>query len=222
MDIHDAYARYSNLNKAAYRRGQYTVEPAEGFDYVEDMEASRKLAERLRQRAVRQAIKNASIAAQNKYVPPDRIKFPGVSVRTRGGGNKLPAGKGFFPYFAQSIVGQESGGDIDAISSAGAMGKYQIMPFNILGPGGWDVQTIGRDVNKTAFLNNEKLQDRIALGKLREYFQLYGPAGAAATWYSGDPNRKNDYSHVSSGPSVGQYVDEVMQRARKIRNRRKR
>lgn len=111
--------------------------------------------------------------------------------------------------FVAAIVAQESGGNYQARSPAGALGRYQVMPRNV---GPWSRETLGYPISTAEFLASPRLQDRIARRKLREYLDRYGPAGAAAAWYSGDPGRADDPSPVKGGPSVRQYVREVLAR----------
>lgn len=115
-----------------------------------------------------------------------------------------------FAAFVAAIVGQESGGNYQAHSPAGALGKYQILASNIAS---WSRGALGYQITPQQFLNSPSLQDRIARWKLRQYYDQYGPAGAAAAWYSGDPGRWNDPSPVAGGPSVRDYVRQVLARA---------
>jgi Transglycosylase SLT domain len=111
--------------------------------------------------------------------------------------------------FVRSIVTQESNGNYRARSAAGALGKYQIMPGNIPA---WSREILGHPVSVQQFLDSPTIQDKVAVGKLDRYCAAYGPAGAAAVWYSGDPGRRNDCSPVSNGPPVCEYVRSVLAR----------
>lgn len=115
-----------------------------------------------------------------------------------------------FNQFFAAIAAQESGGNYNAVSSAGALGKYQIMPANIAS---WSKEVLGHSITVQQFLHTPALQEQIARGKLQNYWNKYGARGAAAAWYSGKPGRQNDYSKVGNGPSVGSYVDQVLARA---------
>lgn len=130
--------------------------------------------------------------------------------------------KGGFGAFLQAIAGQESGGNYGVRNKdSGAMGKYQIMPSNILGSGkGWDYEALGRDVSLGEFLGSPKIQEAIAQYKLRSYYQKYGPAGASVAWYAG-PGTASSYlknprnytiSQGTSYPSIGAYVQQVLAR----------
>lgn len=115
-----------------------------------------------------------------------------------------------FDRFAAAVVQQESGGNYQARSPAGALGKYQILASNIPA---WSREILGYPITPQQFLESPSLQDAIGLGKLRQYYQRYGPAGAAAAWYSGDPSRADDPTPVAGGPSVRDYVRSVLRRA---------
>lgn len=115
-----------------------------------------------------------------------------------------------FEEFAAAIAGQESGGDYSAVNgSSGALGRYQVMPANV---GPWSRETLGYTVTPQQFLASPDLQDRIALGKLRRYWDAYGPRGAAAAWYSGNPQLSESTAPQPGGPSIKGYVDSVMAR----------
>lgn len=118
-----------------------------------------------------------------------------LGMRTSGGG-----GGSEFNRLVSAIAQKESGGNYRAINpTSGATGKYQIMPGNI---GPWSREILGRTVSRQEFLNSPQLQDAIALGKLRQYYQKYGAAGAATAWYAG-PGAVS--SKMGSTKSQGQY-----------------
>jgi transglycosylase-like protein with SLT domain len=115
-----------------------------------------------------------------------------------------------FIQFINSIIVQESGGDYSAQSPDGALGAYQIMPNNI---GPWSLKYLGHQVDVQTFISSPAIQDKIAMGRLLDYVNQYGYAGAAAAWYSGDPNMANNTNPQAGGnPSVAEYVQQVMAR----------
>jgi hypothetical protein len=116
-----------------------------------------------------------------------------------------PTDDATFNSFVASIIQQESGGNYNAISQDGALGKYQVMPANVPS---WSQEVLGYQINSTTFLSSPSLQDQIAQGILWSYFSKYGAAGAAAMWYSGQPNPKATYGN----PPVDQYVQDVLAR----------
>lgn len=123
-----------------------------------------------------------------------------------------------FEQFFQSITQQESGGNYSALGiwlnmnygRDRAYGRYQVMGANIPS---WTKQYLGRSLTPQQYLNDRDAQDRVARGRLREYVNKYGYRGAAAAWYSGDPSLHMSTSSQAGGPSIKQYVDEVMARA---------
>lgn len=131
------------------------------------------------------------------------------------------AGKGGFGKFMQAISAQESGGNYGAINpSSGAMGKYQIMPSNILGTHkGWDWEVLGRDINTAEFINSPDIQEKIATSKLQGYYNKYGPAGAAIAWYAG-PGAAQKYAKSGQAgtgaqgayPSISGYMKSILKR----------
>ncbi len=111
----------------------------------------------------------------------------------------------------QAIREQESGGDYGVQNGIGARGAYQIMPSNIDGSGGWDMEALGQELTGQEFLASPTLQDKIAKFKLRDYFKNYGAAGAAKAWYAGPGNATlNSDGPQYGGPSVNDYADSVL------------
>lgn len=158
-------------------------------------------------------LSDAAIAGANA----NQNAFASAGARQEG----QKGGSGF-QQFMNAISKQESGGNYGAINSmSGAMGKYQIMPANILGTKrGWDWEVLGRDINTADFINSPQIQEQIASAKLQGYYNKYGPAGAAIAWYAG-PGAAQSY--VRSGkastrgeagghPSVSGYVQSILKR----------
>jgi hypothetical protein len=113
--------------------------------------------------------------------------------------------------FMTAVAGQESGGDYGVQNSYGAIGKYQVMYYNV---GSWTLQALGRSMSPEEFRRDPQAQEAVARWRLGSLVNQYGLRGAAAAWYSGNPTRANDYSPLrnGSGPSVGAYVDQVLAR----------
>jgi hypothetical protein len=108
--------------------------------------------------------------------------------------------------FLWAIGQQESGGNYGSVNSgSGALGKYQIMPSNLPS---WSRQVLGYSVSVSQFLSSPSIQEAIANGILGGYFRSYGAAGAAAMWYSGQPDPTKGYGN----PPVSTYVNEVLGR----------
>lgn len=128
-----------------------------------------------------------------------------------GGGGGMGAPKGKFGAFVKAISGKESGGNYGAVNPhSGALGKYQIMPGNFAGSGGWDREALGRDITTSQFLHSPRLQEQIARHKLRQYYSRYGVRGAASAWYSGDPNKWRNKSPQGGYPSIHAYVMSIL------------
>lgn len=121
-----------------------------------------------------------------------------------GGGAGPPSGWNTKRRFLAAERTQESGGDYLIVnSSSGALGAYQVMPANLPG---WLAQSGQPDMSADAYLHCDSCQDRLAWVILGGYYDRYGPAGAAAMWYSGQPD-----PHATFGsPPVYQYVDDVL------------
>lgn len=113
--------------------------------------------------------------------------------------------------FLNAVAGQESGGNYTVQNSAGAIGKYQVMYYNVAS---WTLGALGRSMSPQEFRYNPQAQEAVARWRLGGYVKKYGWRGAAAAWYSGSAGRADDYSRLRnrSGPSVGDYVDQVMAR----------
>lgn len=126
-------------------------------------------------------------------------------------------GNGDFGAFRNAISAQESGGNYGIQNkSSGAMGKYQIMPGNLGGKNsGWDFEALGFDITPQQFLSTPALQEKIASFKLKEYYDRYGPAGAAVAWYAG-PGAVNKLSNSTKSqgayPSIDAYKKSILRR----------
>lgn len=137
------------------------------------------------------------------YVP---VPQPQQEVSVSGG---QPTGQ--LNALINAIRQQESGGNYGVQNGIGAMGAYQIMPSNIEGPAGWDMEALGQNITGEQFLNSPQLQDKIAKFKLKNYFDQYGPEGAAKAWYAGPGNADLDSDGPQyGGPSVNAYADSVL------------
>lgn len=123
----------------------------------------------------------------------------------KGGAVNMPykGGKGFSSFMG-AISSQESGNNYGARNSmSGAGGKYQIMPFNIEGSGGWDKEILGYNISFAQFMASPEIQEKIAQGKLQQYYDSYGPAGAAIAWYAG-PGAAQKYVNTGYSSSRGE------------------
>lgn len=121
-----------------------------------------------------------------------------------------------FQAFLSAEMEQESGGNPNAISPAGALGLFQIMPANIPE---WSKQVLGYSITASEFLGNPAIQRTIAAAKLLGYVNAYGYQGAAAAWYAG-PGAAKDYTSTKpdqgGAGSIAGYVNSVMARMSKL------
>jgi hypothetical protein len=125
-------------------------------------------------------------------------------------------GQPTFEQFFSAISEQESNGRYNAVgvwvNGHRAYGKYQVMDFNIPS---WTKQYYGKSLTPQQFLSNPKAQEAVARGKLQSYYNKYGARGAAAAWYSGNPNLHMSTKAQPGGPSIKGYVDSVINKAYK-------
>ncbi|WP_413114809.1 hypothetical protein ACK1X7_07325 [Streptomyces sp. CY1] len=115
-----------------------------------------------------------------------------------------------FEAFLWSLTQQESGGNYRAIgpwvNGDRAYGRYQVMGANV---GAWTARYYGRRLTPQQYLANSAAQDAVVRGVLGGYYKKYGARGAAAMWYSGQPNPNKTYGN----PPVYKYVNSIMTRA---------
>lgn len=115
-----------------------------------------------------------------------------------------------FDAFFWAISKQESGGNYGAVGvwvkGDRAYGKYQVMGANIPS---WTKKYFGKSLTPSQFLNNPSAQEAVARGVLQGYYNKYGAKGAAAMWYSGQPNPNKTYGN----PPVYSYVNSVLNHA---------
>lgn len=116
-----------------------------------------------------------------------------------------------------ALGGQESGGlstkeRYSVVNAWGAVGKYQVLKSNIPG---WSKEILGYSISWQTFRDSPELQEKIVQGKLRKYFNAWGPRGAAAAWYAGPGNHDlhMNTGKQPGGPSIKGYVDSVLKRA---------
>lgn len=99
---------------------------------------------------------------------------------------------------------QESGGNYLVVNAgSGALGAWQVMPENLPG---WLRASHLPQMSAYTYLHTPAAQNRLAWVILGGYFDRYGAAGAAAMWYSGQPDPTKTYGD----PPVYQYVADVL------------
>jgi hypothetical protein len=107
--------------------------------------------------------------------------------------------------FLWAIGQMESGGNYKARNPGGALGKYQVMPANVAS---WTKEALGHSLTPDQFYNSPSAQEAVARKILGGYYQKYGPAGAAAAWFSGSPNVNSNASDGNT--TVRNYVKTVL------------
>lgn len=182
------------------------------------------------QRDAQRKQQDEAFAWQKAYI--DRMNMINATTQQIAGGagfsskpssyelSNKAGGTSQFERFINSISKKESNNNYGAMNSqSGAMGKYQIMPFNIQGQlRGWDYEALGKDITTAQFMKSPELQEKIARYKLQQYYDKYGPAGASIAWYAG-PSAAQKY--VNTGqvstrgefggyPSVYAYMNAIM------------
>lgn len=144
--------------------------------------------------------------------------FGQVNGSNYQGPSSLGAAKGGFDAFLNAEGQHESGNNYNARNrDSGAMGRFQIMPGNLGGKhSGWDYEALGRDITPQQFMASPQLQDAIARYKLQQYYNKYGPRGAAIAWYAGPGALKYGSNALNKGQgkysSINQYADAIMRR----------
>jgi hypothetical protein len=91
------------------------------------------------------------------------------------------------------------------VNKIGATGAYQVMPDNI---GPWTKEALGHAMTQAEFIASPAAQDATARYMLGKSYKKYGPEGAAAVWFSGQPNPNSKSS--DGGNTVREYVNKVM------------
>ncbi|MBD1858587.1 MULTISPECIES: peptidoglycan DD-metalloendopeptidase family protein, partial [Leptolyngbya] len=123
-----------------------------------------------------------------------------------------------------AIMGQESSGDHRAVNRhSGALGLYQIMPDNLPS---WSKAAVGREVGRDEFLNDPKLQTKIANHQMATMFRtaMNSSGGnediavrkVASEWYSGQQGLYDDptpqYYGGGTYPSIREYTQSILSR----------
>lgn len=167
--------------------------------------AQRTKREQAKLDAARQAMLNST--ARNVDTSVGQGVGPDLSFL--GGGK---TGNSSFDQFMNSISQQESGGNYHAVNGdSGALGKYQIMPGNLKS---WSKQALGHSITASQFLNSPALQEQIARYQMQQYYNKWGPRGAAIAWYAGPGavNSRNLNKSQGKYPTISGYVASVLRR----------
>lgn len=117
------------------------------------------------------------------------------------------SGKDTFENFMGAIRQRESSGRYGVmgvpVHGDRALGAYQIMGNNLPG---WSKQVLGHSVTPQQFLHSKQLQDQIAGHFLQNYYNKYGPAGAAVAWYAGEGTARKWVKNHGQGFNNPQYA----------------
>ncbi|SRR6266498_942877 len=165
----------------------------------------------------------AKLEALRKRMQAQSSRLYNVSVGQGQGPSLTPTAyngytgnmpSGTFGKFINAISNRESGGTYHARNpSSGALGKYQIMPGNIRG---WSKEALGRSISPSQFYNSPQLQEQIAQYKLRQYYNKYGPWGAAVAWYAGPGALKYGTASLQrrqgAYSSIATYANAILRR----------
>lgn len=142
------------------------------------------------------------------------VRAPVSGGRTGGGADRL----------FSAITGQESGGNHRAVNQhSGALGIGQVMPANVRA---WSKEALGYEISPETFAARPDLQNQIVRFKLDQYYregmrvcggdEREAVRYAAAKWYSGDGNKRNNTRAQTYGsgsyPSIAHYSDQVLRR----------
>jgi transglycosylase-like protein with SLT domain len=145
------------------------------------------------------------------------------AVTRRSEPHKEPAKSRSNTRLVNAIIGAESGGRNVTNRDSGALGIGQIMPRNVRA---WSREALGHEISPQTFKQRPDLQRKIIDYKLNQYYRegLRATGGnereairyAAAKWYSGDGNRRNDTHAQRSGarsyPSIASYSNDALRR----------
>jgi hypothetical protein len=157
-----------------------------------------------------------------RYVPADDASQPAAAPSQPSAGGAAPSGTTLnsapaaqsgglnLGNLSAAIKQQESNGNYSAVNrTSGALGAYQIMPFNLPE---WGKAAGYEGITPEQFLANPKAQDDIANARLRSYANQYGNArDVASVWYGGPKAVGNP--NISGGkgyPTTGAYANEVL------------
>lgn len=149
--------------------------------------------------------------AQHNLTPTYNVN---VQAPTTGGDyGSSGGGSSDLDRLMRAIKSQESSNNYGAVNhDSGALGGYQIMPFN-LDP--WSQEALGRSVSQSEFMSSPSIQDSIARYKLGQYLSKYGAAGAAAAWYGGPgavAHMDDNNPQPGGYPSLRAYYEAILRR----------
>lgn len=185
------YPSFLRQNNTIEKMGQYDVRP-QFKDYTAEME------ERLK-----------------SYKTPNY----GSNQSSQGSNFQNPGtGNASLDAFMGAISGQESGGNYGIVNGdSGALGKYQIMPFNL---SQWARDAgLSSTPSRSQFLGDPQMQELMARTQIQNAYNRYNDYGQVAAWWYGGEGGRSKYasgggSNPESGgyPSIRAYVAQVLRR----------
>lgn len=145
----------------------------------------------------------------NDWWSADPVSQPqGASTPTRDGRPYVRVGGDAQPQddYGKRISSIESGGNYGAVGpqtgKGRALGKYQVMEFNV---GPWTREALGREMNPREFLASPEAQEAVFKNKFGGYVSKYGPEGAARAWFAGEKGMNNPNAKDILGTTVADY-----------------
>jgi hypothetical protein len=116
----------------------------------------------------------------------------------------------FNPAWASAIGQIESSNNYGQVTDSGkgrrALGKYQVMDFNVAP---WTREVLGREMTPDEFLANKTAQDTVFEKKFGGFADKYGsPQEAASVWFSGRPMAVAGNASDRFGTTVPSYVSK--------------
>ena len=167
--------KQDNYNQQQAQLQQQQLQADAQLKWQKSQEAAIQKQQTTYANQLKQAQLAGTRAAQNSANTAGTTQYTGAKGNT-------------FENFLHAISGRESGGNYSAVNKdSGALGKYQIMPGNIAS---WTKAATGKSYTPQQFIRSPQLQETTAQYMLKKYYNKYGPAGAAVSWYSGEGNAK--------------------------------
>lgn len=145
--------------------------------------------------------------------PPRYLKMPGSNSPVSN--QPVGADDDIIVRLMHAIAGKESGSRYGVVNpDSGALGKYQIMPFN-LAP--WAAAAGIKTPSREQFLGDPDMQELMARVQFQQAMKRYNDIGqVAAWWYGGEGGRKayaagkGRNKEAGGYPSIQEYVAAIL------------
>ena len=208
-----SFQNFQGANQTALGN-DYTAQVLPQYDWaLKAAQAGGRSAELTWQSAMNQA-NNAAAQHQANWEAQQQANQDAIDQAAQQAGNVPQPQQPNVPLnpkqraIMRALGQEESGGDFS--SREGGLGKLGVARSNIKGPGGWDVEVLGRNIAPKEFLTNKRLQKRIVKSKFEDLVNELGTRGALRSWYRQAP--RDDYA------SARDYVQQIMARYRAMQN----